>query len=41
MSSVGEGRDRGMESIRHGERQERFPEAQENEWKYAAARGLE
>jgi hypothetical protein len=35
---VGEGRRRGIGvSIRYRERQERFPEGQENKWKYAAA----
>jgi hypothetical protein len=36
---VGKGKVRGIGGrIRYGERQERGPEGQENEWKYAAAR---
>ena len=37
---MGEGRVRGKGTrIRYGKRQDRGPESQENEWKYAAARG--
>jgi hypothetical protein len=42
MEGLGSMRDRGREKggrIRYGRRQERSPEGQENEWKYAALRG--